>query len=400
MILIGDWAPGQKYGELYLGQEFILGNLEGPVLPPDHGLLPVPKAGPSVYAVSLPEGGRPIVWAMANNHTMDYGVLGLDTTLAALQCRGFKMAGAGKNISAARSPVIVSDDGVRIGIISCCEAQFGVATDRKAGVAEFGPWMYRAISHLKSEVDAVVVSVHAAVEVSPWPSPRLQAFYRSLIDAGASVIHGHHAHVPQGVEEYQGGVIAYGLGNFVVDPDIWCEKPNSLWSLGITVDFKTSPPKSSTVTFEIREDKHDSIYAQESTDKEKSSHKKYIERCNNPLTDPTLLEGLWQETSLRTFFHHTAGYLGFEKTGKRDYFQLIWNALRNSVRKAPSTKSQKPLSKQVYLLRYVMFACASHQDSLRTALGLLSGELEDMRTDETRRLADEMMPWSVGIVPV
>jgi len=58
-----------------------------------------------------------------------------------------------------------------------------------------------------------VVSVHWGVEYCNLPSPSQVQQARRLIDSGASVVLGHHAHVVQGVEEYGGGVIAYNLGN-------------------------------------------------------------------------------------------------------------------------------------------------------------------------------------------
>ena len=51
------------------------------------------------------------------------------------------------------------------------------------------------------------------------------------------------------------------------------------------------------------------------------------------------------------------------------------------------------------LLWYHLFACESHYDAIATALGVLSGELDDMRTSETHQLSDEMMPWSIGLDP-
>jgi hypothetical protein len=45
-----------------------------------------------------------------------------------------------------------------------------------------------------------------------------------------------------------------------------------------------------------------------------------------------------------------------------------------------------------------MISCQSHRESISTALGLLSGEIEDLRTKETHLLADEMMPWSIGVI--
>jgi hypothetical protein len=44
------------------------------------------------------------------------------------------------------------------------------------------------------------------------------------------------------------------------------------------------------------------------------------------------------------------------------------------------------------LLWYHLFACETHKGSIANALGVLSGELDDLRTDETRALVDEMMP--------
>ncbi len=260
MILTGDWAPGNKIVKTSLVlSRGVLANLEGPILPRDHSFVTVPKAGPSLFSCDLPNETGQFFFALANNHLMDYGIPGLEATLKLLDKKGFRACGAGKDVYDARRPIIAQDNGVKVGIIACCEAQFGVAiypcirkgtsdnfisvekASRRcsfiyasvyrcnsAGVAEFGPWIYRAIRNLRETVDAVIVSVHAAVEDSPWPSPYIRALYRSFVDAGASVVHGHHSHVPQGYEAYGDGVIFYGMGNFAVDPDKWRDYPNGM----------------------------------------------------------------------------------------------------------------------------------------------------------------------------
>src|SRR5262249_51806738 len=129
---------------------------------------------------------------------------------------------------------------------------FGVSRADQAGVAEFGPWIHRTIRDLCHVVDAVVVSVHAGIEDSPWPSPFIRELYRSFIDSGASVVHGHHAHVPQGYEQYGEGVIFYGMGNFAVDPETWQSTLNGLWSLAAEIDFGSSPIRWRPITLEIR----------------------------------------------------------------------------------------------------------------------------------------------------
>ena len=40
----------------------------------------------------------------------------------------------------------------------------------------------------------------------------------AVIDEGADLVLGHHAHILKGIEVYRGRVIFYGLGNFAMDP--------------------------------------------------------------------------------------------------------------------------------------------------------------------------------------
>ncbi|MCP4535635.1 MAG: CapA family protein [Chloroflexi bacterium] len=392
MILVGDWAPGQKHGELDLGPGVILANLEGPILPANHSLKPQPKSGPSLFSTNLAAPGQAVVWALANNHTMDYGLPGLETTLDLVRSTGQLAVGAGQTMALAQQPALVEDNGVPVGIISCCEAQFGTANYQQGGVAEFGPWIHQAIEQLKPKVKAIIVSVHAAVENSSWPSPRLQALYRSWILAGADVVHGHHAHIPQGLEEYQGGLIAYGLGNLLVPPQVWHTMPNTLWSLGIEVSLDSKPIKWRAFILEIKETEG-KIYAEKILPHQANKYDEYIEHCNRPLKDPVLLEGLWQQVSLQAYFHHHAAYLnfadGWNKWGKKRFLGLfVKNALSKVVRLFGIQTPE--LAKRNYLLWYNLFACQSHYDSLRTALGVLCGEVKDLRTDEIRHLVQEM----------
>ncbi|MGE0057200.1 MAG: CapA family protein, partial [Dehalococcoidia bacterium] len=71
----------------------------------------------------------------------------------------------------------------------------------------------------KQVADIVIVSVHAGVEYQDAPTAEQRRLDRAAIDAGASILLGHHAHVFQGWEVYGDGVIVYGLGNFVFDLD-------------------------------------------------------------------------------------------------------------------------------------------------------------------------------------
>jgi len=54
-------------------------------------------------------------------------------------------------------------------------------------------------------------------------------------------------------------------------------------------------------------------------------------------------------------------------------------------------KAALEYEKREYLLRYHLFACVSHSEAISTALGVLGGELEDLRTSETKILVEKWM---------
>jgi hypothetical protein len=70
----------------------------------------------------------------------------------------------------------------------------------------------------RAQADVVVVSLHWGVEYTREPQESQRRIARALIDAGATLVVGHHTHTPQPVERYRQGLIAYSLGNFVFDP--------------------------------------------------------------------------------------------------------------------------------------------------------------------------------------
>jgi poly-gamma-glutamate synthesis protein (capsule biosynthesis protein) len=332
---------------------------------------------------------------------MDYGLPGLQATMKSLDKKGIRACGAGVDARSAMQPIVVDDNGARVGIISCCEAQFGIARRNSAGVAELGPWVYRAIDELRETADAVIVSVHAAVEDSPWPSPYFRHLYRSYIDAGATIVHGHHSHVPQGYESYKDGVIFYGMGNAAVDPGKWRDYPNGMWSLAADIDVSSVPHRWRTFTLEIRDNPaSETIVVEDSTAEEQNSHARYFDLCNLPLGDSDLFEALWQEVALRAFYHYGAKYMGIsaDRESRQPTPARSAKSMLKRVRpskSAPPTRSAPP----DYSLLYAMIACESHRQMLTTALGVLADELQDERTEETGSLADEMMPWSRGTVP-
>lgn len=159
------------------------------------------------------------VVSCANNHLYDYGNEALFDTMSHLDAAGIKHVGAGGNLWAARRPVIMQINGMKIGILAyygdgswypAKEYSPGTAPRRKEFVQE-------DINKLRidEKVNFVVVNFHWGQEGSNYPSQSQIDFAHYTIDVGADLIIGHHPHVLQGVEKYKNGIILYSLGNFL-----------------------------------------------------------------------------------------------------------------------------------------------------------------------------------------
>jgi len=385
MYLTGDFVPQKaRLTVPKFGDEWVLSNLEGPVCA--DGLQEAPKAGVHLHSMPFAVEGK---WAfsLANNHLMDFGVPGWEQTKDFLAQRDEEVAptrwaGVGRNIAESRKPMMLTEAGKRIAVFACCEHQFGVADSQCAGVAEKGEWLFDAVARTKKEcADIVVVSCHCASEFSPFVSPKLQAYYRRLIDNGVDIVHGHHSHVPQGWEEYRGRPIFYGLGNFVVDSGMWASSQDNRWSLVAHVDLSGEKISWSVKPFgEIPE--HVELY---------------LHAVNSGFESPALLEPLWQEACVQIYhriyeqilrvFPAEDVKLDFRSRARKIAFSFkdVLYALLGRCNAVDKTR------------RYAraignFFSCESHVDVISTALGVLTGGIVDKRTPNAIKIVKEVMP--------
>jgi len=395
MILAGDYIPKQKAVHLDLPPGTILANLEGPVLG-DRVLTPSPKSGPSLYSRAFEPDGRSFIFMLANNHLMDYGEAGLEATKSVLAKAGVPFCGAGANLEEARLPLVVTESGKKIGIISCCERQFGCAEIAQPGVAEKGHWLVSAVKRLKQSVDFVIVSCHAAFEHSPFPSPRLREFYHLLIHAGADVIHGHHSHVPQGWETYRDGLILYGLGNFAVDPDSW-GKGNYLWSIIVHLDFSSNKIGWSLSFADIRVSEKGGICVGLVEGDARERHDRYCQLCNMAFDSDAMNSALWQEICVLLFDRyygvplHSPGYKSTCPLTTRNRLRYLFDGCVSLLAGVSGRKlrSKKELQRGLTMLNF--FQCESHCSVMETALGVLSGTVLDQRTKLTYDIVKELI---------
>jgi len=157
------------------------------------------------------------IFSIANNHILDYGVTGMYQTMQALEAENIQHVGGGTTVKEARTPRIIEVDGHKVAFLAYSltyPAEFWV-TDRHPGVA-FGHHNHVVadVKAAKKLSDLVLVSMHWGRESTTQLRDYQVSIGRAAIDAGASIVIGHHPHVLQAIEHYNDGIILYSLGNF------------------------------------------------------------------------------------------------------------------------------------------------------------------------------------------
>jgi poly-gamma-glutamate capsule biosynthesis protein CapA/YwtB (metallophosphatase superfamily) len=171
--------------------------------------------------------------SLANNHVGDYGDGALRQTLDRFDSGGLETVGAGRNLAAARRPVIIERDGVRIGFLAVdsigetpAATRTGAGSNRLNMPPRTGPLnrsdlkrITSDIRALDSRVDTVVVLTHWGTQYTHRPESSQRIAARAFADAGADLVIGGHPHWVQGYEMAGSAVVVHSLGNFVFDMD-------------------------------------------------------------------------------------------------------------------------------------------------------------------------------------
>jgi hypothetical protein len=160
---------------------------------------------------------------MANNHALDYGPVGMDDTFAAIASSKLPVVGIGHNAAEAFRPYRTTVNGQRVAIFGAVDwlepalvSQWS-ATDTQPGLA-FSidrARLVAAIRAVRPDVDTVVAFLHWGTEETYCASPEQENLAHALIDAGADIVVGSHAHRVFGAGHLGTAFVAYGLGNFV-----------------------------------------------------------------------------------------------------------------------------------------------------------------------------------------
>jgi poly-gamma-glutamate synthesis protein (capsule biosynthesis protein) len=184
---------------------------------------PVKDNKPYVFMVS-PHYAEPIkklhlnVVSIANNHIMDYGQEGLTSTIKWLKSNKVQYVGAGDNLEDARKPAIIKRKGIEFIFLAYNERppELFFAKKETPGTAYLDIRLITEdIKKYKTKSNIVMVSLHWGLEQTLYPQPYQTELARSIIDAGADCIIGHHPHWIQGIEVYKKKPIFYSFGNLL-----------------------------------------------------------------------------------------------------------------------------------------------------------------------------------------
>ena len=222
---------------------------------------------------------------------MDLGIEGFNEALEVLARNDLSFIGAG-SLKFDKHNTIIEKKGIKLGFLGYCVCGFrnyvdGVFINR---IDEDS--VVTDITTLKTHCDIVIVSLHWGIENVFYPSLTQIKLARNLVDAGATLVLGHHPHVVQGIERYKNGLIVYSLGNFQFVTEKEENKKSIILSVEISKngieDYKIIPAK-------INEDFAPYVMNDQNTQEMLS----FIDTISLPIIEGKVNENWWFEEIAR-----------------------------------------------------------------------------------------------------
>ena len=201
---------------LYEGNDIFFVNLECALT---EGGTPIKKFGPNLRG--CPETAQVLAsigvnyCGLSNNHILDYSAQGVADTMKALDEANIVYTGFGDNYESSRENLVINKNGHTVTIITVCEHEYTYALDDRMGSRPYDEYdTIEDIREARKSSDRVIVVYHGGKEHCRYPSPRLRKLCQAMIRNGADLVVGQHSHCVSCYEQYEGGHILYGQGNF------------------------------------------------------------------------------------------------------------------------------------------------------------------------------------------
>lgn len=227
-VLDSGESPFRYVENVTKNADVLLVNFENPVTTSSYAVKgDVPLKADPKYTYLLSGANDVVVASQANNHALDYGEAGLNESIRNLKEAGIYVIGAGMNSAEASQPVVIESGDRKITILNYMDADnfaeyrgvMDPATANSSGYSAYDSELAeRQIQEARENGSSIIIAyLHYGNEYSRSPNDNQVKISHELINDGADIVIGSHAHVTQGVEMYNGKPIFYNLGNFIFD---------------------------------------------------------------------------------------------------------------------------------------------------------------------------------------
>jgi poly-gamma-glutamate synthesis protein (capsule biosynthesis protein) len=170
------------------------------------------------YMELLTDMGTDVI-ELSGDHFADYDTVAMYETLDIYKQNNIPYYGGGYNLADGRKPLLMEVNGNKIMFIACnYKTIYASATDTVPGAVPCDfDYMTEQIKYYRSQGYLPISSFQYHEFDSPEARPQQMVDFRRMADAGALVVSGSQAHVPQVMEFYNGAFVHYGLGNLFFD---------------------------------------------------------------------------------------------------------------------------------------------------------------------------------------
>lgn len=227
-VLDSGASPFRNVENVTKAADILLVNFENPATYSSNAVKgDVPLKADPKYVHLLAEANKIVIASQDNNHALDYGVEGLNDSIKNLKDAGIYVIGAGNNLSEASKPVVIEKGDRKVTVLNYMDADnfaeyasiMPPATVNSSGFCAYDSDLARKqVTEARENQSSIIIAyMHYGNEYSRSPNEYQINMSHELIDSGADIVIGSHAHVTQGVEMYHGKPIFYNLGNFIFD---------------------------------------------------------------------------------------------------------------------------------------------------------------------------------------
>lgn len=370
IIVAGDFCPYDRVQKLIDENHFedVLGNVSHLIESADYSLVnfecpvvdenvlaaPIQKCGPNLSCTEKGLEAAKFVGfkavTLANNHVLDYGSKGLNSTIENCRKIGLDFLGVGINKQDAKKILYKNIEGKQIAFINCCEHEFSIATDSEPGANPLNPiQQFYDIQEARKNADWIFVIVHGGHEYYQLPSPRMKEIYRYFIDCGADAVINHHQHCYSGYEIYKDRPIFYGLGNFCFDNK---NHHAGIWTEGYIVEFVITNSISFNIIPYVQCADEPKVFLMD--EDKKSFFFKEIDRLNLIISNDNLLKNEFLDWMSKT----------------ENGYKVLFSPYSNRFLKALVFRGMLPSflvkSKILAFINYI--ECESHRDRILSFL--------------------------------